>query len=93
LDLYAKYFVSFHESINIGNDEFYDSMKVSLQNSAIYNVSNNIHPNEVIGFQPYYVPGVYSASNRNEYQESSQGGKGQPAYKADNLTAICEPIV
>jgi hypothetical protein len=34
-------------------------------------------------------------SNRNEYQESSWGGrgKGRPAGKAENLTAICEPIV
>jgi hypothetical protein len=32
------------------------------------------------------------ASNRNEYQEYS-GGKGRPARKADNRTAICEPIV
>jgi hypothetical protein len=67
-------------------------MKVSLQNSAIYNVSNNLYPDEVIGFQPHYVPGVDSASNRNEYQESSRGN-GQPVCKADNLTAICEPIV
>jgi hypothetical protein len=37
-------------------------------------------------------PGVDSASNRNEYQESL-GSKGRPARKADNLTAICEPIV
>jgi hypothetical protein len=35
-----------------------------------------------------------SASNRNEYQESSWGIKGgQPARKSDNLTVICEPIV
>jgi hypothetical protein len=39
-----------------------------------------------------YGPGVDSACNSNEYQESS-GGKGRPALKADNLTAICEPIV
>jgi hypothetical protein len=45
-----------------------------------------------LSFQPHYVPGFDSASNRNEYQESS-GGKGLPARKADNLTAICEPIV
>jgi hypothetical protein len=38
-------------------------------------------------FQPHYGPGVDSASNRNEYQEE------RPARKADNLTAICEPIV
>jgi hypothetical protein len=30
--------------------------------------------------------------NRNEYQEFP-GGKGRPACGADNLTAICEPIV
>jgi hypothetical protein len=45
-------------------------------------------------FQPHYGPGVDSASNRNEYKESSWGVKdGRPARKADNLTAICEPIV
>jgi hypothetical protein len=37
--------------------------------------------------------GVDSASNRNEYQEDSWGGKARPARKADNLIAICEPIV
>jgi hypothetical protein len=36
---------------------------------------------------------VDSASNINEYQESSWGGKGRLARKADNLTANCEPIV
>jgi hypothetical protein len=38
---------------------------------------------------------VDSAINRNEYQEFScgGGGKDRPARKADNLTAICEPIV
>jgi hypothetical protein len=46
-------------------------------------------------YQPHYGPGIDSASNRNEYQELSGGGggKGRPARKADNLTAICEPIV
>jgi hypothetical protein len=37
-------------------------------------------------------PGVDSASNRNEYQESFWG-KRRPAHKADNLTVICESIV
>jgi hypothetical protein len=39
--------------------------------------------------------GVDSASNRDEYQESSWGGgaKLRPARKADNLTAICKPTV
>jgi hypothetical protein len=40
------------------------------------------------------APGVDSASNRNEYQESSWEVKGgHPACKADNLTTICEPTV
>jgi hypothetical protein len=39
------------------------------------------------------APGVDSASNRSEYQEPSWGGKRRPARGADNLTAICEPIV
>jgi hypothetical protein len=43
-------------------------------------------------FQPHYGLGVDSASNRNEYQESSWG-KGRLVRGADNLTAICEPIV
>jgi hypothetical protein len=35
--------------------------------------------------------GSYLSINRNEDQESP-GGKGRPARKVDNLTAICEPI-
>jgi hypothetical protein len=49
-----------------------------------------------LSFQPHYGPRVDSASNRNEYQEyfwNVLGGKGRPARRADNLTAICEPIV
>jgi hypothetical protein len=39
--------------------------------------------------------GVYSATNRNEYQKQGEkkGGRARPACKADNLTAICEPII
>jgi hypothetical protein len=37
-------------------------------------------------------PGVDSASDRNEYLESSSR-KGSPAHEADNLSAICETIV
>jgi hypothetical protein len=36
--------------------------------------------------------GVDSASNRYKYQKSSWG-KERPARKADNITAISEPIV
>jgi hypothetical protein len=36
---------------------------------------------------------VSSAFNRIEYQESSWEGKWWPARKANNLTAVCEPIV
>jgi hypothetical protein len=40
-----------------------------------------------------YDPGVDTASNRNEYQESSWGGgEVRPARKALNFTAICEPF-
>jgi hypothetical protein len=39
-------------------------------------------------------PEVYSISNRNEYQRlKCLGSKSRPERKADNLTAICEPIV
>jgi hypothetical protein len=37
-------------------------------------------------------PGVYSASNRNEYQKQKTiflGSRARPTHKADNLTAIC----
>jgi hypothetical protein len=49
-----------------------------------------------LSFQPHYSSGVDSASNRNEYQESYWGVGGvkgwRQARKADNLTAISEPI-
>jgi hypothetical protein len=37
--------------------------------------------------------GVYSASNRNEYEKQTKfmGSRPLPARKADILTAICEP--
>jgi hypothetical protein len=41
-------------------------------------------------------PGVYSASDRNEYQKQERvflGSKVRPVRKIDNLTAICEPTV
>jgi hypothetical protein len=57
-------------------------------------------PDEVIGFfsidlilPAHYGPRVDLASNGDEYQESSWGGKGRPSREADNFTAICEPIV
>jgi hypothetical protein len=37
--------------------------------------------------------GVKLASNRNENQKSSWEDKGLLAREADNLTAICEPVV
>jgi hypothetical protein len=43
------------------------------------------------------APGVDSASDRNEYQESLKRkkpeGKGRPTRRANNLAAIGEPIV
>jgi hypothetical protein len=41
-------------------------------------------------------PGVYSASNRNEYQKQKiifLGSKLRPVREADKCTAICEPII
>jgi hypothetical protein len=41
-------------------------------------------------------PVVYSASNKNEYQKQKKkflGSRARPARKADNLIAICEPII
>jgi hypothetical protein len=46
-----------------------------------------------VHFHPHYDREVDSASNRNEYQESSWGIKGGQRRKADNFTAMCEPIV
>jgi hypothetical protein len=37
-------------------------------------------------------PGVSSASNRNEYQKIFLGSSGVE-LKAENLAAICDPIV
>jgi hypothetical protein len=39
---------------------------------------------------------VYSASNRNEYQNQEKnvsGSRVRPVSSADNVTAICAPIV
>jgi hypothetical protein len=45
-------------------------------------------------FQAPYGPGVDSASNRNEYRESSWAVKGgRSVRRGDNLTAICEPCL
>jgi hypothetical protein len=41
-------------------------------------------------------PGVYSASNRKEYQEQRNnvsGSRARPVRRVDNFAAICEPIV
>jgi hypothetical protein len=40
-------------------------------------------------------PGVYLASNRNEYQKQKMSleSRARPVRMADNLTAICEPTV
>jgi hypothetical protein len=41
-------------------------------------------------------PGVYSSSNRNEYQKQKNnvfGSRVRPVRRADNLAGICEQIV
>jgi hypothetical protein len=60
-----------------------------------------LRPEEVSDFSIYLIlpaalgPGVYSTSNRNEYQEQKKflWSKAGPARKADNFTAICELTV
>jgi hypothetical protein len=59
------------------------------RNNKITSETNHIYKHN----QSSNSPGIDSASNRNEYQESFWRGKGRPARKADKLTAICEPIV
>jgi hypothetical protein len=47
-------------------------------------------------FQPYKALGVHSAPNRNDDQKQTRmflRSRARRARKADNLTAICEPIV
>jgi hypothetical protein len=38
---------------------------------------------------------IHSASDRNEYKKEKNvsGSRARPVRRADNLTAICEPIV
>jgi hypothetical protein len=43
-------------------------------------------------FQSHYGPRVDSASNKNEYQKIFLGSKARPAGKANNLTAISNPV-
>jgi hypothetical protein len=56
-------------------------------------------PDEVIGFFNWPNPSsrtmaLGSTQPLSEMNTRSlPGGKGRPARKADNLTAICEPIV
>jgi hypothetical protein len=56
-------------------------------------------PDDVIGF--FYLPNLSSRNMAVGLKQSLTeistrnlpGGKGRPAPKTDNLTAICEPIV
>jgi hypothetical protein len=57
------------------------------------------YPDEVIGFLnlPYPSSRIKALGSTQTLTEMSTrclpGGKVRPALKADNLTAICEPIV
>jgi hypothetical protein len=65
----------------------YTALNASLYNSA---QSHHLILPEALG------PGVYSASNRNEYQKyknNNVSSKVRRLRMADNLTAICEQIV
>jgi hypothetical protein len=47
----------------------------------------------IYSFHPQHGLGIDSASNRNGYQKIFLSDKERAACKADNLIAICEPIV
>jgi hypothetical protein len=61
-------------------------------NNEMYSNVNALYPLSL-----FWIPGVYSASNKNEYQKQKNKifleSKAQPARRADKLAAICEPIV
>jgi hypothetical protein len=74
-------------------------LQLGLPNATSRTVVGS-NPNDIIEIfqftkscQLHHGPGVYSASNRNEYQKNISGGKERPACKADKLLATCEPIV
>jgi hypothetical protein len=73
---------------------FYSEYFSWLSNyTTSWKVAGSNH-DEIIGFF-FNLPNPSSrtmASNRNEYR-NILGGKGRPARRADNLTAIYEPIV
>jgi hypothetical protein len=45
-----------------------------------------------LSLPPHHSSGIYSASNRTEYQKVFEGAKAQ-LEKAGNLTMICGPTV
>jgi hypothetical protein len=59
---------------------------------VVLGINKIISALHVKNFRPHYGPGVDSAANRNEYQESLKikkpGGKVRLARRADNLAAI-----
>jgi hypothetical protein len=62
-------------------------------------ILNGFHPDEVIWFLNWFNPfsrtmALGSTQPLTEMcTRDLSRGKGRPARKADNLTAICEPIV
>jgi hypothetical protein len=44
-------------------------------------------------FQQHCGTGVYSISNRNEYQIIFLESEAQPMLEANSLTVACEPVV
>jgi hypothetical protein len=68
---------------------------------ALSILSRGITSRKVAGSRIYLILaptlglGVYSTSNRNEYQKQKNvlGSRARPVRRADKLIAICEPIV
>jgi hypothetical protein len=72
-----------------------------IRNDNIYATSRKVAgsiPDEVIGFLNLSNPSRTMAKGSIQplteiSTRDLPGGKGRPAHRADNLTALCEPIV
>jgi hypothetical protein len=84
--------------LRLNSRTYFNSPTHLKGNSGSRKVAGSI-PDEVIGF--FNAPNPSSRSmvmgSIQPLAETSTrnipGGKGRPARKADNLTAVCEPIV
>jgi hypothetical protein len=77
---------------SLSNNEFIDLMVLyrgTRQHSWLRHYATS---QKVMGSSPDEVDFFFNLSNTSSHT-MALGGKGRPAQKADNLTAICEPTV